>query len=406
MTFYESPELRRLFAVYSDSKTPGRASIADHLSALVMREHESDPFLVATATDLAVYPGDGAPPQVRGFRLNIPGFTELTAVSHLGPALGAIVAIAQRGDPRLWRDDAERLIADADAVRSSNSIALWRDALHIGAFAGREPAITAMVDYACDLASGYLRRALDEPGYLSPQSLRRDYLDVDTARYPVSGNKIMVATFGLYALDHAHGLIRWFEDLSLDWPRLIFVITGRQGRPTAGTTKSTTNLVRIMKHISRDSLRLDRIFLAPTMPGFEPVRDGDLTGAAAAEAGIRWNTARIMSSVELAPLMYEGYPTFAEPPLLGGELVAGAAEVSEFPPVRSADDWFTMITRLRLTLEDPRQLLAAGVTDYITERLVAVGNDPRAVVIPGLDTESYPGFRDDPPSGVDKVRAR
>ena len=215
----------------------------------------------------------------------------------------------------------------------------------------------------------------------------------------MSGNKLMIATFGLYALDHAHGLIDWFEELHVDWPRAIFAITGRQGRPTAGTTKGTTNLVRILRHISGDRLPLSRVFVAPTMTGFETPVDGDLAAVAAAEGAIRWQVARVMSSIEIAPLMYEGYPTFVEPPLLGPELTPGAGDVSEFPPIRHERDWDTMITRLRLTLEDPRQLLAAGVTDFVTQRLVAAGNDPREVVIPGLDTESYPR----PQSGRRKV---
>ena len=106
MSFYENPELKALFAVYSDSKSPHRDSIADHLSVLSMQENLDAPLIVATATDLAVFPGDGAPPQVRGFRTNIPGFTELTAISHLGPALGTLVALAGRGEDELWREDA------------------------------------------------------------------------------------------------------------------------------------------------------------------------------------------------------------------------------------------------------------------------------------------------------------
>jgi hypothetical protein len=62
------------------------------------------------------------------------------------------------------------------------------------------------------------------------------------------------------------------------------------------------------------------------------------------------------------------------------------------PRVKSPDDWQTMFTRLRLSLEDPRQLLASGVTDYVAAQLVANGNDPSAVVVPGLDGEPYPAL--------------
>ncbi|WP_426516387.1 DUF5624 domain-containing protein [Diaminobutyricibacter sp. McL0618] len=389
-TFFEDPQFRRLFAAYSDSKTPGRDSIADHLSVLSLREHTADPLIVATSTHIAFYPGDGLTPQVQGFRLQIPGFTELTAISHLGPALGTLVALKQRGEEALWRDDAGRLLERTREVRASSTAALWGRELDIPAFAGREEAIATMVDYACALAISYLERTLHEPGYLSPESLRRDYLEVNTAEFPVSGNKLMVATFALYALDHAFRLRQWTGRVGLDWDRVLFVITGRQGRPTAGLTKSTTSLVRVLRHLSENRLALDRTFIMPTAPGFDPPHGDDLSGVVAAEAPLRWLLARVMSSVELAPLMFDGYPRFAEPPLLGAELREGAMEVSEFPPIRGRDDWVTMITRLRLTLEDPRQLLATGVTDFIAEQLMRVHGNPSAVVVPGLDTERFP----------------
>jgi Domain of unknown function (DUF5624) len=389
-TFYEDPQFRRLFTAYSDSKAPGRDSIADHLSLLSLRELANDPLIVATSTHIAVYPGDGSAPEVRGFRLQIPGFTELTSISHLGPAIGTLVALEQRGENELWRSDAQLLLERTREVRASNTAALWGPKLHIPAFAGREASIARMVDYACALAIAYLERSLREPGYLCPESLRNDYLEVATAEFPVSGNKLMVATFALYALDHASGLREWTRRIGIDWERVIFVITGRQGRPTAGLTKSTTSLVRILRHLSGDRLDLGRTFIMPTAPSFDPPQGDDLSGVVAVEAPLRWMVARVLSSVELAPLMYDGYAHFVEPPLLGAELPEGAQEVSEFPPIRSHDDWESMTTRLRLTLEDPRQLLATGVSDFMAEQLMRVHGDPRAVVVPGLDTEDYP----------------
>jgi hypothetical protein len=50
----------------------------------------------------------------------------------------------------------------------------------------------------------------------------------------------------------------------------------------------------------------------------------------------------------------------------------------------------TMTTRLRLVIEDPRQLLSGCVTDYAVEQLRRTGNNPAAVVVPGLDHYAYP----------------
>jgi hypothetical protein len=97
-----------------------------------------------------------------------------------------------------------------------------------------------------------------------------------------------------------------------------------------------------------------------------------------------------MGAVELAPIMYEGYPEFLPPPAYGPDLTPDSRTVSEMPRIRHPEDWPVMITRLRLALEDPRQLLASGVTDYMAEQLVANDIDPSKIVIPGLDTEGYP----------------
>jgi hypothetical protein len=70
---YENPQMRRLFSTYSDTKTPGRDSIADHLALLSMEEHRGDTLIVATAFDLAVFPADGRGPALQGFRVSIPG---------------------------------------------------------------------------------------------------------------------------------------------------------------------------------------------------------------------------------------------------------------------------------------------------------------------------------------------
>lgn len=65
-------------------------------------------------------------------------------------------------------------------------------------------------------------------------------------------------------------------------------------------------------------------------------------------------------------------------------------ELSEMPQIAGPDDMRAMTTRLRLVMEDPRQLLSGAVTDYAAEQLRMNGNNPQTVVVPGLDHYSYP----------------
>ena len=101
-----------------------------------------------------------------------------------------------------------------------------------------------------------------------------------------------------------------------------------------------------------------------------------------------WAHTRTVS--ELGPLMYEGYPRF-EPGAAGRPRIDARTEsVGEMPAIASPDDWFALNTRLRVVLEDPRQLLSGCVVDYAVDQLRANGNDPARLVVPGLDNVSYP----------------
>ena len=84
MSAFESPELVELFETYTSSPT----SIGSHLGQAAARLSASDPLIVATGSDIALYPGGGAPPSVQGFRMSTRGFKELAGVSHLGPRAG------------------------------------------------------------------------------------------------------------------------------------------------------------------------------------------------------------------------------------------------------------------------------------------------------------------------------
>jgi hypothetical protein len=75
---------------------------------------------------------------------------------------------------------------------------------------------------------------------------------------------------------------------------------------------------------------------------------------------------------------------FYSPPL-----TETTTELAEMPAIKGADDMRAMVTHLRLVQEDPRELLSRCVTDYAAEQLRLNGNDPLAVVVPGLDGVAY-----------------
>jgi len=388
---YENPEMVRLFRTYTNPQAPERNSTGDHLSRVSYERNYGCPLIVATGADVGFYPGDGALPTSQAFRHNASGFKELAGISHLGPAIASLVRLHELGGDDLWREDAKRLLHDIELVRRANSVELWSRAIGVAAFVGREAQIARMVDYSCEVTARYLRRSLSEAGYLSATSLRTDLLiGAGNDDLPVSFNQIMVGTFALVGLDTSHRMITWFDSLDLDWEHALVMLVGRQGRPTSGITKSTNSMARILQIASRGRLPDERLFIAPHAPKFTTPQGNDLSSVIALEDTLRWMLARLMSAIELAPIMYAGYPQFEPPPVYGPDLDEHTATVTEMPRIKSPDDWPVMITRLRLALEDPRQLLASGVIDYLAEQLVQHNNDPAEVVVPGLDGAPYP----------------
>ena len=382
----ESAELIDLFTPY----TAEPSSIGAHLAETVVRETEQDPLLVATGTDFALFPGDGSAPTIEGYRLSTRGFRELAAVSHLGPALATLARMREVDPDGGWRADAERLLDACKAARAASSAGLWRDQIAVRAFAGREGAIAAMVDYSCRLTERRLERALDNPSSLTMATVRRDYLDGPAGDLPVPFSRVMVATFFLTGMDTAHRLITWLDGLGIAWERAMVIIAGRAGRPTAGVTEESNSVAGVVRAVGRGRMARDRLFIAPHAPVFATFDGTNLAAVAALEGEYRrmWATLRAIS--DLGGQMFEGYPRFEARPADRGRVGADSQTVHEKPAVAGPGDWFALTTRLRVVMEDPRQLLSGAVTDYAASQLVRTSNDPSAVIVPGLDGEPYP----------------
>ena len=171
-------------------------------------------------------------------------------------------------------------------------------------------------------------------------------------------NRVMVATFFLTGLDISHRFLTWFDGLDVPWERTMAVVAGRAGRPTAGVTRESNSVANVILTASRGRLAEERLLIAPHAPVFPPYDGVDVSGAAALEEEYRSLWSRVMATTELGGQMFAGYPRFA--PLSHDELALtpGITEVHEMPTIAGPDDWAAMTTRLRVVLEDPRQLLS------------------------------------------------
>ena len=116
----------------------------------------------------------------------------------------------------------------------------------------------------------------------------------------------------------------------------------------------------------------------------------NLDEVAALEHDYRLLWAQTLATFDLGELMFSGYPCFRPQSQSRPAVTRETRSVDSMPSISSPTDWLAMTTRLRVVLEDPRQLLSAQSPTTRPELLIAVGNDPRAVTVPGLDGEPYP----------------
>src|ERR1700738_3421966 len=103
-TYHPHPSFRSLYDAYTGPDSTGL-----HLTRHMVELTRQDPLLVVTGADFVFFPGAGRPPLVEGFRNSTRGFVELTAISHLGPAVAWIFRLRELGYVG-WKEEADRLL--------------------------------------------------------------------------------------------------------------------------------------------------------------------------------------------------------------------------------------------------------------------------------------------------------
>jgi hypothetical protein len=379
----------RSFRSLYDAYT-GPDSIGLHLTRHMVELTRHDPLLVVTGSDYVLFPGSGRRPIVEGFRNSTRGFVELTAISHLGPAVAWIFRLRELGYAG-WRADAERLIERTIKVREFNTEAYWTDEVAVEAWRGYEAKIVNLVDYSCEVTLAFLSRCLEDESRMTFENLRDAFLDpAGSSEVPVPINDMMVATFALTFLDIGHRIIRWLRSCNLDWGKMMVLVSGRAGRPTAGLTWATNSSCHLLWRASQGQLPVENLHIAAHGPSFSSADAGDAAKMTELEGQSRDIFLHLRANIDLARKMFEGYPAYLksieEPPVIE----AATKTLHAMPKLRSLDDRQTAITRLRFVMEDPTQQLANSVAHFIIDQLCEHDNRPEAVVIPGFTNMTYP----------------
>jgi hypothetical protein len=385
MAYAPHDDFRRLYDTYTGADSTGQ-----HLTKHMVRLTEREPLLVITGADFVIFPGSGQSPIVESFRHSTRGFVELTAVSHLAPCIAWIFRLRELGYAN-WRDDANRLIDRADRVRSINNTSYWENVVAVDAYRGYESKIADMVDYACRVSSRFMKTCLENERSMTFEHLRASFLDpINSAAVPIPLNDVMVATFTLAFLDIAHRMIRWLRSQNLNWPQLMILLSGKSGRPGSGLTWQTNNNCHLLWRASERRISPENVQITPHGPSLALSDLRDSLRVAEMERQVREVFLHLRANIDLARMMFEGYPAFVknieEPPVVE----ATTKSLNAMPRLRSPDDRLTAITRLRFVMEDSTQLLSNSVAHFVIDQLCEHDNRPEFVVIPGFSNVSYP----------------
>jgi hypothetical protein len=385
MAYAPHDHFRSLYDTYT-----GPDSTGQHLTKHMVHLTQREPLLLITGADFVIFPGRGQAPIVESFRHSTRGFVELTAVSHLAPCIAWIFRLRELGYAN-WRDDANRMIDRADRVRSVNDTSYWEKVVAVEAYRGYESKIADMIDYACRASSEFMRTCLADEGSMTFEHLREGFLDpIDSAAVPIPLNDVMVATFTLAFLDIAHRMIRWLRSQNFNWPQLMILLSGKSGRPSAGLTWQTNNNCHLLWQASERRISPENVQITPHGPSLALSDRQDSLRVAEIERQVREVFLHLRANVDLARLMFQGYPAFVkdieEPPVVE----ATTKSLHAMPRLRSPDDRLTAITRLRFVMEDPAQLLSNSVASFVIDQLCEHNNQPEFVVIPGFSNVPYP----------------
>ena len=387
---YTAPaEFMSLFFDFTGSEEPDYPAGQPTLGQLVTQSAKeaaggaAGPLVLVVGSDLYVYDtAGGARLGAERFRADrASGFYELTAISHIGPALAYLAQIKANGDAR-WQARLASLRTHTAQVRALNRRAAdnWLDRLDQPAWSAHKAQIRSMVDYACARTLSYIN-SLGNGDRFTTAGVNDDFFNGTSTEYPIPFVNVMIGTFMLEALRGAADVQTSLARLKLDWPHAMVLVSSRAGsNVSSGLTEGTNWLVLFLKAVSGFSLPDDRIKIVP----YADVRPS-LGQAQLAPADLDYYVQRVWGPLYyrkvISDRVFAGIPTIYlpnRPPLPGDYFVTPAGAIDQF------------MIRMKHSLRDAREMLSNTVAFWMVRELANKNWDAGAVDIPGVTT-GFPG---------------
>jgi len=387
---YTAPaEFMNLFFDFTGSEEPDYPAGQPTLGQMVTQSAKESaggapgPLVLVVGSDIYVYDAaGGARLGAERFRADrASGFYELTAISHIGPALAYLAQIKANGDAR-WQARLASLRTHTAQVRALNRRATdnWLDRLNQPAWSAHKAQIRSMVDYACARTLSYID-SLGNGDSFTTAGVNDDFFNGTSAEYPIPFVNVMIGTFMLEALRGAADVQGSLARLKLDWPHAMVLVSSRAGsNVSSGLTEGTNWLVLFLKAVSGFSLPDDRIKIVP----YAEVRPS-LGQAQLVPADLAYYVQRVWGPLYyrkvISDQVFAGIPTIYlpdRPPLPGDYFVTQAGAIDQF------------MIRMKHSLRDAREMLSNTVAFWMVRELANKNWEAGAVDIPGV-TIGFPG---------------
>lgn len=205
------------------------------------------------------------------------GFYEVTALSHIGPAIAYLAWIKEQDGEHndSWIKSAQNMLAHIRQVRALNDKQLisddseatidshWLDRLDNGAWNPHKVQIKNMFDYACSFSGTFLYDVLADNDKLTSDKVRDNFLNVkEDDDFPIPFNNVMIGTFQLEGLSEFYRLHTQLGDKDIDWENARVLVRNPVGNNYgAGLSKGSNWTVSALDILTGKKLNSDRVLI-------------------------------------------------------------------------------------------------------------------------------------------------
>ena len=366
-------------------------SLSEHMGSQQSKT-KSGPLIVANSVGIYVYDNQNDHKLLASGEYRAKpnsGFYEVTSISHVGPAI-AYLGVLQKNGSDTWQQHLAPLLEHIQQVQEVNAKPLtdhWLTQLDCAAWQGKEAQIRSMIDYACELTGHYLSSVIQDKSTFNPQHILKHFLEVQTDKFPIPYNTVMIGTFSLAGLKSAYDIYQAIKSVDIDWSSARVLLHNLAGTNYgAGLTQGSNWLLPLLKAIAGDELPDDKIFIVPYAPEFD-----DLGMSNMCDDLFHFFTDQIWGSLYARPMvMNEAFANVKDIIIPKRDAIPGDYDYTKAEQI----DHF--IQRLKFSTGNVKEMLSNSVGFWLAGEAKAKNWDLNQMAIPGLTHGLPKGFKQYP----------